>query len=260
MTSDNPAMTDDDPAMTKPIVQIQDVSLSFDKFKALDGVSLDVDKGQCIVICGPSGSGKSSLLRCVNGLERFQSGDVVVDGVSVRQCKDLPKLRLNIGMVFQHFELYPHMTVLENITLAPMKAKKLSRPEAEKIARHYLERVGIANQADKYPARLSGGQQQRAAIARSLALEPKVMLFDEPTSALDPELISEVLHAMLDLAREGMTMLVVTHEMGFAREVADEMIFMDHGKIVERGSVGDFFGSPKAERTKDFLNKLLVKF
>lgn len=250
-------MTDDDPAMTKPIVQIQDVSLSFDKFKALDGVSLDVDKGQCIVICGPSGSGKSSLLRCVNGLERFQSGDVVVDGVSVRQCKDLPKLRLNIGMVFQHFELYPHMTVLENITLAPMKAKKLSRPEAEKIARHYLERVGIANQADKYPARLSGGQQQRAAIARSLALEPKVMLFDEPTSALDPELVGEVLGVMQDLAGAGMTMVVVTHEMGFAREVGHRVVFIDGGVVIEQGPPADVLNSPREERTQEFLRKVL---
>ena len=246
--------------MTQPIIQIQDVSLSFDKFKALDGVSLEVMKGQCIVICGPSGSGKSSLLRCVNALEHFQSGDILVDGVSVRECKDLPKLRLNVGMVFQHFELYPHMTVLENITLAPIKAKKMSQSEAEKLARHYLERVGIANQADKYPARLSGGQQQRAAIARSLTLEPKAMLFDEPTSALDPELISEVLKVMLDLAREGMTMLVVTHEMGFAREVADEMIFMDHGRIVEYGNVDEFFSRPKTERAKEFLNRILVKF
>ena len=246
--------------MTQPIIQIQDVSLSFDKFKALDGVSLEVMKGQCIVICGPSGSGKSSLLRCVNALEHFQSGDILVDGVSVRECKDLPKLRLNVGMVFQHFELYPHMTVLENITLAPIKAKKMSQSEAEKLARHYLERVGIANQADKYPARLSGGQQQRAAIARSLTLEPKAMLFDEPTSALDPELISEVLKVMLDLAREGMTMLVVTHEMGFAREVADEMIFMDHGRIVEHGNIDEFFSRPKTERAKEFLNRILVKF
>lgn len=246
--------------MTAPIIRIQDVGLAFDDFTALDGVTLDVDKGQCIVICGPSGSGKSSLLRCVNGLERFQRGDVIVDGVSVRQCKDLPRLRLDVGMVFQHFELYPHMTVLDNVTLAPIKARKMSRADAERRARHYLERVGIADQADKYPARLSGGQQQRAAIARSLTLEPKAMLFDEPTSALDPELISEVLKVMLGLAREGMTMLVVTHEMGFAREVADEMIFMDHGKIVEHSKVGEFFTAPKAERTRDFLDKILVKF
>lgn len=246
--------------MTKPIIQIQDVSLSFDKFNALDGVSLDVSQGQCIVICGPSGSGKSSLLRCINGLEPFQKGDIVVDGVSVRGCKDLSKLRLNVGMVFQHFELYPHMTVLENLTLAPIKAKKMSPFDAEKLARHYLDRVGISDQANKYPARLSGGQQQRAAIARALTLEPKAMLFDEPTSALDPELISEVLQVMLDLARDGMTMLVVTHEMGFAREVADEMIFMDRGRVIEQGDVNAFFSAPKTERAKEFLNKILGRF
>jgi len=246
--------------MTDPIVSIRNVGLRFDRFVALDGVSLDVTPGQKIVICGPSGSGKSTLLRCINGLERFQSGDVFVDGLSVRTCKDLPKLRLNIGMVFQHFELYPHMTVLENITLAPIKAKGLTKLRAEEVARHYLDRVGILDQADKYPGRLSGGQQQRAAIARSLALEPKVMMFDEPTSALDPEMISEVLQVMLDLARDGMTMLVVTHEMGFAREVADQMIFMDRGRIVEQSGVESFFGAPKADRTKEFLEKILVKF
>jgi len=247
--------------MTMPIVQIQNVTLAFDRFVALDQVSLDVHVGQCTVICGPSGSGKSTLLRCINGLERFQSGDVLFDGESVRECKDLPKLRLNIGMVFQHFELYPHMTVLENIMLAPMKAKKQSKAEAEELARHYLARVGISDQADKHPGRLSGGQQQRAAIARSLALQPKVMLFDEPTSALDPEMISEVLYVMRELAQDdGMTMLVVTHEMGFASKVADEMIFMDKGKIVEHSKVDDFFAAPKAERTREFLDKILMKF
>jgi len=246
--------------MSDPIVSIRDVGLRFDRFVALDGVSLEVTPGQKIVICGPSGSGKSTLLRCINGLERFQSGDIVVDGVSVRACNDLPKLRLNIGMVFQHFELYPHMTILENITLAPIKAKGIAKARAEEIARHYLDRVGILDQAEKYPGRLSGGQQQRAAIARSLALEPKVMMFDEPTSALDPEMISEVLQVMLDLARDGMTMLVVTHEMGFAREVADQMIFMDRGRIVEQSGVEAFFGAPKVERTKEFLEKILVKF
>ncbi len=246
--------------MTSPLIQIQDVGLSFGQFKALDGVSLEVNQGQCLVICGPSGSGKSSLLRCINGLETFQQGDIQVDGVGVRHCKDLPKLRLNVGMVFQHFELYPHMTVLENLTLAPIKAKKMAAADAKERAMFYLERVGIANQADKYPARLSGGQQQRAAIARALTLEPKAMLFDEPTSALDPELISEVLAVMLDLARDGMTMLVVTHEMGFAREVADEIIFMDHGRIVEKGSAESFFGNPQSARAREFLDKILVKF
>ena len=245
--------------MNQPIIQIKQVSLAFDQFKALDGVSLSVNKGQCIVICGPSGSGKSSLLRCINGLEPFQSGNIWVDGVGVRGCKNLPALRLSVGMVFQHFELYPHMTVLENLTLAPIKAKGMSPSEAKKLAMHYLNRVGIADQADKYPARLSGGQQQRAAIARSLTLEPKAMLFDEPTSALDPELISEVLQVMRNLAKDGMTMLVVTHEMGFAREVADEIVFMDHGQIIEQAPVTTFFGAPRTERAKDFLQKILSK-
>jgi ABC-type polar amino acid transport system ATPase subunit len=243
--------------VTPPILQISHLGLDFDAFTALDDVSLDVTPGQCIVICGPSGSGKSTLLRCVNGLERFQRGDVIVDGVGVRDCRDLPKLRVGIGMVFQHFELYPHMTVLDNITLAPIKAKGMPKQAAEKIAYHYLERVGIVDQALKHPSRLSGGQQQRAAIARALALEPKIMLFDEPTSALDPEMIFEVLAVMLDLAREGMTMLVVTHEMGFARDVANEIVFMDHGKVVERNQTSAFFADPQTPRAADFLQKIL---
>lgn len=245
--------------MNQPIIRVENVGLRFDSFVALDDVSMSVNAGQCIVICGPSGSGKSTLLRCINGLERFQKGDVWVDGVGVRGCNDLPKLRRGVGMVFQHFELYPHMTVLENITLAPMKAKGLPRKQAEELAFHYLERVGIVDQAAKHPGRLSGGQQQRAAIARALALEPKAMLFDEPTSALDPEMIAEVLYVMRDLARGGMTMLVVTHEMGFAREVADEVIFMDRGRIVEQAPVEEFFSTPRAERTREFLNKILHK-
>ena len=245
--------------MSQPIIRVENVGLRFDSFVALDDVSLSVNAGQCIVICGPGGSGKSTLLRCINGLERFQKGDVWVDGVSVRGCQDLPKLRRGVGMVFQHFELYPHMTVLENITLAPIKAKGLSRKQAEDLAFHYLDRVGIVDQAQKHPGRLSGGQQQRAAIARALALEPKAMLFDEPTSALDPEMIAEVLYVMRDLAQGGMTMLVVTHEMGFAREVADEVIFMDRGRIVEHAPVDEFFSTPRAERTREFLNKILLK-
>ncbi len=245
--------------MTLPIVAIREVCLDYGAFRALDNVSLDVNIGSRIVICGPSGSGKSTLLRCVNGLEPFQGGEVFVDSIGVRTCKNLPKLRLDVGMVFQHFELYPHLSVLDNVVLAPMKAKGLSRREAEAKARHYLDRVGILDQADKYPARLSGGQQQRAAIARALALEPKVMMFDEPTSALDPEMIGEVLKVMRDLARDGMTMLVVTHEMGFAREVADEIVFMDKGCIVEQSGVEDFFGSPKTERAREFLNRILLK-
>jgi len=245
--------------MPKPIIQLRDVHVAYGDFKALDGVSTDVMPGNCIVICGPSGSGKSTLLRCINALETIQDGDIIVDGTSVRTCKDLPGLRVNIGMVFQHFELYPHMSVLDNVTLAPIKAKKLPKDQAEEIGRKVLDQVGILNQAEKFPAALSGGQQQRAAIARALALEPKLVLFDEPTSALDPEMISEVLKVMLNLARDGMTMLVVTHEMGFAREVADEIIFMDHGKIVEHGNVEDFFTNSKSERTLEFLDKILHK-
>jgi ABC-type polar amino acid transport system ATPase subunit len=243
--------------MVQPLIQVQNLRLRFGGFTALDDVSLDVREGQCIVICGPSGSGKSTLLRCVNGLERFEAGDVRVDGQSVRTCKDLPKLRRGIGMVFQHFELYPHMTVLQNLTLAPIKAKGLSRTAAERIAMEYLDRVGIADQAFKHPGQLSGGQQQRAAIARALALEPRLIMFDEPTSALDPEMIYEVLQVMLDLARGGMTMLVVTHEMGFAREVADEIVFMDHGKVVERATSQEFFANPKTDRAAEFLRRIL---
>ena len=245
--------------MPKPIIQLRDVHVAYGDFKALDGVSTDVMPGNCIVICGPSGSGKSTLLRCINALETIQGGDIIVDGTSVRTCKNLPGLRVNIGMVFQHFELYPHMSVLDNVTLAPIKAKKLSKDQAKEIGRKCLDQVGILDQAEKFPATLSGGQQQRAAIARALALEPKLVLFDEPTSALDPEMISEVLNVMLNLARDGMTMLVVTHEMGFAREVADEIIFMDHGKIVEHGSVDEFFTNAKSERTREFLEKILHK-
>jgi ABC-type polar amino acid transport system ATPase subunit len=251
------AVREDGVQMTAPIVQIQDVSLRFGAFTALDGVSLDVHLGQCTVICGPSGSGKSTLLRCVNGLEQFQSGDVLVDGVSVRDCRDLPKLRRGIGMVFQHFELYPHLTVLQNLTLAPVRAKGLTRAMAERIAMDYLERVGIADQAHKHPGLLSGGQQQRAAIARALVLEPKLMMFDEPTSALDPEMIFEVLQVVLDLARDGMTMLVVTHEMGFAREMADEIVFMDHGKVVEKAAPSVFFSAPRTSRASEFLRRIL---
>jgi ABC-type polar amino acid transport system ATPase subunit len=242
--------------MTEPIVRIADVSLTFGDFTALDHVSFDVMAGQCIVI---SGSGKSTLLRCVNGLERFHGGDVTVDGESVRMARDLPGLRRKIGMVFQHFELYPHMTVLQNVMLAPIKARRLPKAEAERLARHYLDRVGILDQAEKYPARLSGGQQQRAAIARSLALEPKVMMFDEPTSALDPEMIREVLKVMRDLARGGMTMIVVTHEMAFAQQVADEVIFMDRGRIVEQRPTRDFFDAPHSPRAREFLDRVLVR-
>jgi len=245
--------------MTDTLVDIRGLSLWYEKFKALDNISTSFASGKCVVICGPSGSGKSSLLRCVNRLEEFQEGDVFFEGQSLRECQDIAALRSEIGMVFQHFELYPHMSILENITLAPHHAKGKSKADAEALANTLLERVGITDQAQKYPAELSGGQQQRAAIARALALEPKLMLFDEPTSALDPEMIVEVLRVMRDLAKDGMTMLVVTHEMGFAREVSDEIIFMDKGKIVERKDTDDFFSNPHSKRAQDFLDRILMK-
>jgi len=240
------------------MIQIKNVSKWFGDFQVLTDVNEVVERGQKVVICGPSGSGKSTLLRCINGLEPYQKGEIVVDGVSLSDPKtNLYQLREKIGMVFQRFELYPHMTVMRNITLAPMKVRKKSRQEAEKKAMELLERVGIPDKAGAYPANLSGGQQQRVAIARALAMEPACMMFDEPTSALDPEMIQEVLEVMIGLAKEGMTMLVVTHEMGFAREVADEIIFMDAGRIVERGRGEEFFKSPKSQRTKDFLGQIL---
>ena len=245
--------------MSNALVTVEDLSLFYGSFKALDHVSASFDAGRCVVICGPSGSGKSSLLRCINRLEEFQEGDVKFDGVSLRTCSNLPALRSKMGMVFQHFELYPHLTVLDNVTLAPRKVKGWPKDQAESKARELLDRVGIVDQALKHPAQLSGGQQQRAAIARAMALEPKLMLFDEPTSALDPEMISEVLHVMRDLAVDGMTMLVVTHEMGFAREVADEVVFMDLGRIVERDTTRAFFESPRAPRTQLFLDRVLQK-
>ena len=240
------------------MVQARDVEKYYGAFHALRGVSLDVHEGEVVVICGPSGSGKSTLLRAINGLERIQGGDIVVDGMSVRDPRtDLKRLRSEVGMVFQSFNLYPHMTALRNITLAPIKVRRLRREEAETVAHELLRKVGIPEKATSYPTELSGGQQQRVAIARALAMRPKVMLFDEATSALDPEVIHEVLNVMLDLAREGMTMVVVTHEMGFAREVADRVVFMDEGVIVETGDPKTFFGSPREERTKRFLEKIL---
>jgi ABC-type polar amino acid transport system ATPase subunit len=240
------------------MIEIKNVSKWFGDFKVLSEVNETVEGGQTMVICGPSGSGKSTLLRCVNGLEPYQEGEIIVDGVSLSDPKtNLYKLRENIGMVFQRFELYPHMTVMQNISLAPMKVRKWSQEKAQTKAAELLERVGIPDKAQSYPANLSGGQQQRVAIARSLAMEPNYMMFDEPTSALDPEVIKEVLDVMIDLAKEGMTMLCVTHEMGFAREVADEIIFMDFGRIVERGTYEEFFNNPKSERAKDFLKQIL---
>ncbi len=240
------------------MIEIKNVSKWFGDFQVLTDVNETIERGQTVVICGPSGSGKSTLLRCVNGLEPYQKGEIIVDGTSLSDPKTNKfKLRENIGMVFQRFELYPHMTAIQNITLAPMKVRKWPRKKAEEKAMQLLNRVGIPDKADAYPANLSGGQQQRVAIARSLAMEPRYMMFDEPTSALDPEMIKEVLDVMVNLAKEGMTMLCVTHEMGFAREVADEIIFMDFGKIVERGTYEEFFNNPKSDRAKEFLDQIL---
>jgi ABC-type polar amino acid transport system ATPase subunit len=240
------------------MIEIKNVSKWFGDFQVLADVNETIERGQTVVICGPSGSGKSTLLRCVNGLEPYQEGEIIVDGLSLSDSKtNKSKLRENIGMVFQRFELYPHMTAIQNISLAPMKVRKWPRQKAEQKAMELLKRVGIPEKADAYPANLSGGQQQRVAIARSLAMEPRYMMFDEPTSALDPEMIKEVLDVMVNLVKEGMTMLCVTHEMGFAREVADEIIFMDFGKIVERGTYEEFFNNPKSERAKEFLNQIL---
>ncbi len=241
------------------MIDIRHVSLWYGTdHQAIHDVSTRIARGGKVVICGPSGSGKSSLLRCINGLERFQEGEVLVDGVSVfAPGTDIHRLRSRIGMVFQHFELYPHMTALRNITLAPMHVRKTPRVEAEDRARNLLERMGLADQAGKYPGELSGGQRQRVAIARALAMDPSLMLFDEPTSALDPEMIQEVLDVMTDLAQEGMTMVVVTHEMGFAREVADEILFMDQGRLVEKGDTTSFFAHPENERTRRFLSRIL---
>ncbi|WMT88817.1 amino acid ABC transporter ATP-binding protein [Pelagibacterium sp. 26DY04] len=229
----------------------------YGSYHALKAIELSVARGEKIVVCGPSGSGKSTLIRCINQLETVQSGTIVVEGVELTAgAENVEKIRREVGMVFQQFNLFPHMTVLDNCVLAPMKVRGVSRAEAEATARRYLERVRIPEQADKYPAQLSGGQQQRVAIARALCMNPKIMLFDEPTSALDPEMVNEVLDTMIDLASEGMTMLVVTHEMGFARKVADRVIFMDKGEIVESGEPESFFSNPQNERTKTFLGQI----
>ncbi|HMK08273.1 MAG TPA: amino acid ABC transporter ATP-binding protein [Anaerolineales bacterium] len=241
-----------------PIILIKDLHKHFGKIEALNGVSLEVERGKVIVIIGPSGSGKSTLLRCVNHLETPTSGEVWIEGERLsNDQRQINVIRAEIGMVFQLFNLFPHLTVLENITLAQRAVRKRKREEAETIARQKLERVGIPEKASSYPGQLSGGQQQRVAIARALAMDPKIMLFDEPTSALDPEMIKEVLDVMLDLAKEGMTMLVVSHEMGFARAAADETIFMDGGKIIERTTPDQLFTHPREERTKLFLSQIL---
>ena len=240
------------------IIELKNVNKWFDKFQALKDINLEVNQQEKIVICGPSGSGKSTLIRCINRLEEHQDGQIIVDGKEISEnTKDLEKIRAEVGMVFQQFNLFPHLSILDNCTLAPIWVKKMPKKDAEELAMKNLERVQIADQAKKFPGQLSGGQQQRSALARALCMEPKIMLFDEPTSALDPEMIKEVLDAMVDLAKAGMTMIVVTHEMGFAKEVADNMIFMDEGKIVERAKTKDFFENPKSDRTKLFLSQIL---
>ncbi len=240
------------------IIEFRGVDKFFGDFHVLKDIDFSVDEGEVVVVIGPSGSGKSTLLRCINGLETITAGELTVDGYSVHDKKtDINKLRSEIGMVFQQFNLYPHMTVSQNIKLAPVRVKSVSQGDADERCSRLLDRVGIPEQADKYPESLSGGQQQRVAIARGLAMEPKVMLFDEPTSALDPEMINEVLETMADLARGGMTMVVVTHEMNFARRVADRVVFMDEGRIVEVDTPDNFFDNPKNERTKRFLNQII---
>jgi len=243
---------------SSPVIQLRNLSKFYGAFQALTDVSLNVAAGERMVICGPSGSGKSTLIRCVNQLESHDAGQVIVNGLELgNDRKALRAVRTNVAMVFQQFNLFPHLTVLDNLTLGPMRARKLSKEAATELAQRYLKRVRIPEQADKYPSQLSGGQQQRVAIARSLCMEPDVMLFDEPTSALDPEMISEVLDVMVELAQTGMTMMVVTHEMGFARKVADTMVFMDEGKIVEQSSPAEFFSNPKTERGRLFLEQIL---
>ncbi len=243
------------------MISLRGVHKWYGQLHVVDDVSLAVPTGGVVVVAGPSGGGKSTLIRCINRLENIQAGEIVVNGVSVHnQATDVNKLRQDIGMVFQHFNLFPHLTALENITLAPTRVKKLSRAEADGIARELLTRVGISDKAGSYPAQLSGGQQQRVAIARALAMHPRVLLFDEPTSALDPEMIKEVLDVMTDLARDDkITMVCVTHEMGFARQVASEIVFMDHGSIVEQAPPDDFFAHPREERTREFLSKILTQ-
>lgn len=241
-----------------PLISFQQVEKHYGDFHVLKGIDLQVNQGEVVVVVGPSGSGKSTLLRCINRLETITSGELTVSERKVSDKKtDINKLRRDIGMVFQHFNLYPHKRVIDNITLAPMKVLGLSKKEAEETAMYYLEKVGIQEKAGSYPSQLSGGQQQRVAIARGLAMKPKIMLFDEPTSALDPEMVGEVLDVMKTLAHEGMTMVVVTHEMGFAREVADRVVFMDKGQIVEESPPEEFFVNPKEERARLFLNRVL---
>ena len=244
--------------MSVKIIQMQNVNKWFDDFHVLKDIDLNVEFKKKIVVCGPSGSGKSTLIRCINRLEEHQKGNIIVDGIELSEnTKNIEKVRAEVGMVFQQFNLFPHLSILDNCTLAPIWVKKMAKKDAEKLAMDQLEQVQIVDQAKKFPGQLSGGQQQRAAIARALCMQPKIMLFDEPTSALDPEMIKEVLDAMVNLAKGGMTMIVVTHEMGFAKEVADEVIFMDEGMIVEKAPTKEFFANPKSDRTKLFLSQIL---
>ncbi|MDC0513974.1 amino acid ABC transporter ATP-binding protein [Pelagibacteraceae bacterium] len=240
------------------MIELKNVNKWFDKFHVLKEIDLEVKAKEKIVVCGPSGSGKSTLIRCINRLEEHQNGSIIVDGKEISEnTKNIEQIRAEVGMVFQQFNLFPHLSILDNCSLAPIWVKKLTKKKAEELAMENLKRVQIEDQAQKFPGQLSGGQQQRAAIARALCMEPKIMLFDEPTSALDPEMIKEVLDVMVDLAKGGMTMIVVTHEMGFAKEVADNMIFMDEGRIVEKAKTNDFFENPKSDRTKLFLSQIL---
>jgi general L-amino acid transport system ATP-binding protein len=249
-----PAMQISDEVM----IHMDAVHKWYGQFHVLKNINLTVKKGERIVVCGPSGSGKSTMIRCINRLEEHQKGQIVVDNIELtHDLKNIEQVRREVGMVFQHFNLFPHLTVLENLTLAPIGVRKMPKAEAETAARKYLERVRIPEQADKYPGQLSGGQQQRVAIARSLCMNPKIMLFDEPTSALDPEMIKEVLEVMIELARSGMTMICVTHEMGFARTVANRVIFMDRGEIIEENEPEEFFNHPRSDRTKLFLSQIL---
>jgi len=244
--------------MSDQIIQMEEVNKWFGDFQVLKNINLKVSSKQKIVVCGPSGSGKSTLIRCINRLEEHQKGKIIVDGTELTEnTKNIEKIRAEVGMVFQQFNLFPHLSILDNCTLAPIWVKKLPKKEAEELAMKQLEQVQIVDQAKKFPGQLSGGQQQRCAIARALCMQPKIMLFDEPTSALDPEMIKEVLDAMVNLAKAGMTMIVVTHEMGFAKEVADEVIFMDEGMIVEKQPTKQFFANPKSDRTKLFLSQIL---
>ena len=244
--------------MSDKIIEMKNVNKWFGDFQVLKDVNLEVSQKQKIVVCGPSGSGKSTLIRCINRLEEHQKGSIIVDGNELTEdTKNIEKIRAEVGMVFQQFNLFPHLSILDNCTLAPIWVKKMPKQKAEELAMKQLEQVQIVDQAKKFPGQLSGGQQQRCAIARALCMEPKIMLFDEPTSALDPEMIKEVLDAMVNLAKGGMTMIVVTHEMGFAKEVADEVIFMDEGMIVERAPTKEFFANPKSDRTKLFLSQIL---